>query len=70
MAVAVASGWLVHAMPWRAITAERVLCRGPDGRSWAEASLCPNTPSHTNAAMKIAIRQNAKSPRGFMGESL
>ena len=29
MAVAVASGWLVAAIPWRAITAERVLCSGP-----------------------------------------
>ena len=48
MAVAVASGWLVAAMPCRAITADRVLCSGPDGRSWAEATRCPPAPSHTD----------------------
>ena len=33
IAAAVASGWLVAAIPCRAITADRVLCSGPDGRS-------------------------------------
>ena len=35
IAVAVASGWLVAAMPCLAMTAERVLWIGPEGRSAA-----------------------------------
>ena len=63
MAVAVASGWLVAAIPCRAITADRVLCSGPDGRSWAEANRCPPTPSQTETARMIVSKHDVRSQR-------
>ena len=63
MAVAVASGWLVAAIPCRAITAERVLCSGPAGRSPAIARRSIPRPSHVRQAKAINQEHEAISGR-------
>ncbi len=63
IAVMVASGWLVAAIPCRAITVERVLCNGPAGRSCPQARCWPFKPSHARTAKEMISKQDANSGR-------
>ena len=63
IAASVASGWLVAAIPCRAITADLVLCGGPAGRSPAIARRSIPRLNHVRQTTAIIKEQEAISAR-------